>query len=149
LEEFCQKCRDYQARQRVFDALAAEVRRVHSAGMSMPDLFARHVFFFPEAGCLSFCFIDVARLETGHPLSLLKRARSLAALNVSTPASQVSLAERRRFLRRYAGSADLKLFTLIRKRTARLLQRRRYNKLHLPGDINPAFHASPRFDPRL
>lgn len=137
LEEFCQKCRDHQTRQRVFDALAFEVRRGHSAGMSMPDLFARHVFFSPEDEHPSFCFIDVARLETGRPLSPAQRTRSLAALNVSTPAISVSLVERLRFLRRYAGSADLKLFSLIRKRTGRLLQRRRYSKLHLPGDNFP------------
>lgn len=138
LEEFCQKCRDQQARQSLFAALAAEVRRVHSAGMSMPDLFARHVFFSRESKNPSFCFIDVARLETGRPLSLNQRARSLAALNVSTPGSQVSLTERLRFLRRYAGSANLKLFSLIRRRTERLLRRRRYSKLHLPGDNHPS-----------
>jgi len=137
LEEFCQKCRDQQARQRLFDALAAEVSRMHSAGMSMPDLFARHVFFSPDAERPTFCFIDVARLETGQPLSLTQRARSLAALNVSTPGSRVSLAERLRFLRRQAGSADLKLFSLIRKRTGRLLRRGRYSRLHLPGDNYP------------
>ena len=134
LEEFYQECHEHPSRRHVFDSLAFELQRLHSAGMSMPDLFARHIFFSAEAECLSFCFIDVARLETGHPLSSAQKARSLAALNVSAPAHLVSTAERLRFLQRYAGGIDLKLFSLVRKRTYFLLRRRRYQRLHLSGD---------------
>jgi hypothetical protein len=138
LEEFFLNCRQPSIRQRVFDSLASEVRRLHSLGLSLPDLFARHVFFFPEAECLSFCFIDVARLDTAHRLSLPQRAKCLAALNVSAPTGLVSAAERVRFLRQYAGSGDLEISSFIRKRSERLLRRRRYNKLQLPGDNYPS-----------
>lgn len=127
LGQFNQDCRDRTLRRKVFDALALELRRLHDVGLSMPDLFSRHVFFDPAADPLEFSFIDVARLDRRRHLPNIHRARGLAALNVTSPLRFVSTRERVRFLRVYAGNGPLRSFvTQIEARTTRLLERKKY-----------------------
>ena len=66
----------------------------------------------------------MARLDRARSLSARKRARDLAALNVSAPLRLVSAGERVRFLKVYAGRLDKPLARLIAKRMAHLLERR-------------------------
>lgn len=127
LGQFNQDCRDRTLRRKVFDALALELRRLHQHGLSMPDLFSRHVFFDPASDPVEFSFIDVARLERHRGLPIIHRARALAALNVTSPIRFVSARERVRFLRVYAGTGPLRsLVTQIEVRTRRLLERKKY-----------------------
>lgn len=134
LGQFNEDCRDRTLRRKVFDALALELRRLHHAGLSMPDLFSRHVFFDPAAHPLEFSFIDVARLERRRHLPIAHRARGLAALNVTSPIRFVSARERVRFLRVYAGDGPMRpLVTHIKARTSRLLERKKYRSFLEPA----------------
>jgi tRNA A-37 threonylcarbamoyl transferase component Bud32 len=126
LEQFLQTCEVAERRRRVFDALAVEIRRMHDAGLASPDLFTRHLFVDETAQPPRFCFIDMARLDRGQPLSGRLRARDLAALNVTAPLRFVSVKERVRFLRLYAGGSSRLLAAQIRRRVEHLLQRKKF-----------------------
>ena len=123
LHDFIQTCRDQQMRHRVFDALAAWVRRFHDAGFASPDLFTRHIFL-ERAEAPRFCVIDMARLDHRQTLPANLRARDLAALNVTSPLRFVSTRERLRFLATYGG--DWQLRRSIVKRTEYLLGRKKF-----------------------
>ena len=135
LEQFLQECRERTQRRRVFDALAREVRRMHDAGLAAPDLFTRHIFVDVVRGEAKFCFIDLARLDRPKELSTPRRARDLAALNVTAPLRFVSARERVRFLKIYAGGFDRNLARLIGQRTAHLLKRNRFRAFGAPSAV--------------
>ena len=124
IEQFLRECRKRAPRRRVLDALAREIRRLHDAGLATPDLFLRHIFVDTARGEPEFCLIDMARLDQARSLSARRRARDLAALNISAPLRVVSTRERVRFLKIYAGRLDKELARLIAKRMAHLLERR-------------------------
>lgn len=126
VEQFLRACREPQTRRRVLDALAAEVRKLHQAGLATPDLFTRHIFVSADSDPPGFCFIDLARLDRRRRVSSRLAARDLAALNVTAPLRHVTLRERLRFLRVYAGGADRPLRKRVEARTRRLLRRRRF-----------------------
>ena len=133
LDQFVRDGQDLPRTRKVFDSLAQELQRLHQRGLSLPDLFARHIFFDPEAESIGFCFIDVARLIRRRNLAIPQQARALAALNVTTPLRFVSAKERVRFLRLYAGRKELRpLVDRIASRTARLLERKKYRDFLTP-----------------
>ena len=133
LELFLRQKRSAAERRRVFDALAVEVRRMHAAGVATPDFWTRHIFFDAAAEKPAFCFIDLARLEQGQPLSLGARVRTLASLNVSAPLRFVTLRERLRFLRIYAGRLEREMVGQIQERTGRLLERKKFPDFRAPA----------------
>ena len=126
VQDFLRDCRDASLRRRVFDELAQTIRKMHDAGLASPDLFARHLFVDETTTPPAFCFIDMARLDSGKPLSNRTRARDLAALHVTAPLRFVSTRERLRFLRIYSGKRDRELAEFIEQRAAHLLQRRKF-----------------------
>lgn len=126
LEYFIRECRQAGVRRKVFGALAREVRQLHEAGLSMPDLFTRHLFVAWDDAAPLFYWIDVARLDRRRHIPPRWRARDLAALNVTTPLSQASTRERLRFLNVYAGRLDRTLIRRIQVRTHHLLRRRKH-----------------------
>jgi heptose I phosphotransferase len=126
LERFLETCTDRAVRRRVLDSLAGEVRRMHEAGLSTPDLFTRHVFVDSDADPPQFCLIDMARLERRRRVPDRVRARDLAALNITAPLRHVSARERIRFLRAYAGGMDRGFIDRIRRRMEHLLKRRKF-----------------------
>lgn len=128
VQDFLQHCRDAKLRRRVFDELAQTIRKMHDAGLASPDLFTRHLFVDEAAASPAFCFIDMARLDSGKPLSDRTRARDLAALHVTAPLRFVSTRERFHFLRIYAGKRDRGLAKLVEQRAEHLLQRRKFRE---------------------
>ena len=126
LEQFLQECRDPGRRQLVLDALARDIRRMHQAGLAMPDLFTWHIYLELAGDQPVFYFIDMARLDRRAGSSLSGRIRDLAALNVTAPLRLVSTRERFRFLRVYDGKIDRKLLRGISARMEQLLHRRKY-----------------------
>ncbi len=133
VEEFLGECRDRALRRRVLDALAQEVQKLHAAGLASPDLFTRHWFVAAppassrETAGPTFCLIDMCRLDHGRMLTAARRARDLAALNITAPLRSVSARERLRFLKVYGGGRiDRDLVGLIRKRMQHLLKRRKF-----------------------
>ena len=128
VEQFLRECHDHLQRRRVFDALARTIRKMHDAGLATPDLFTRHLFVDEHAEPPQFCFIDMTRLNQGLSLSARLRARDLAALNITAPLRHVSVRERVRFLRVYAGRLDKPLARRIRRRVEYLLQRRKFRR---------------------
>lgn len=136
LEQFLQQGPARDRRRRIFDALAREVRRMHEAGVATPDFWSRHIFFDAAAPAPVFCFIDLARLDSGRPLARHARVRALASLNVSAPLRLVSWRERLRFLRLYAGRVDRTLVEEIKQRTQRLLDRNKYPDFLIPTPVS-------------
>lgn len=128
LDQFVRECRDRVLRRRVLDALAGEIRKMHAAGLASPDLFTRHLFVESGGEQPQFCFIDMARLDRRRRLTSRLRARDLAALNASAPLRFVSLTERARFLRVYAGHFDRALWRRVERRVQHLLQRRKFRE---------------------
>ena len=126
LEHFLKECCDPVRRRLVLDALARNVRQMHEAGLSMPDLFTRHIFIEETGDQPVFHFIDVARLDRGKGVDWSRRVRDLAALNITAPLCCVSTRERLRFLQIYDGQIDRKLVHGISARMAHLLLRRKY-----------------------
>lgn len=126
VEEFLRSPAEPGRRRRILDALAAEVRKMHDAGLASPDLFTRHIFVDDREEAPRFCLIDMARLDRARTLSDSKRVRDLAALNITAPLRFVSARERVRFLRRYSRDDARVLFPRIRRRVEYLLKRRKF-----------------------
>jgi tRNA A-37 threonylcarbamoyl transferase component Bud32 len=134
LERFLHECRDRVERRRVLEALAAQVRRMHDAGLSSPDLYTRHIFVDTRGAEPEFCLIDMVRLDRRRPLPPRLRARDLAVLNLTAPLRVISATERVRFLRAYAGNVDRTLVALVARRVEYLLKRRRKFRSFFPSD---------------
>lgn len=132
LAQFLQTCTDSQRRRRVLNALAAEIRKMHNAGLASPDLFTRHIFVDELPLKPAFCFIDMARLDQRRSLSSALRARDLAALNITAPMRYVSTRERLRFLKLYAGQDTATLLPIIQARMKHLLRRRKFKGFNQP-----------------
>jgi tRNA A-37 threonylcarbamoyl transferase component Bud32 len=129
VEEFLQARSEPAERQRVFDALARFVRKMHDAGLASPDLFTRHLFL-SRGNDPQFCLIDMARLDRKKKLSPTLRARDLAALHVTAPMRFLTTPERLRFLEIYGG---MELRPRIEARAQHLLQRKKFSDFSLPG----------------
>jgi len=128
VDQFLDSCLDRAPRREVIGALAIEVRRLHDAGLSFPDLFTRHIFVDSSPNPPRFCFIDVARLDRRARISDRRRSRDLAALNATASTRSVTPKERLLFLRTYAGAVDRGWVRRIRRRMSHLLRRRKYRK---------------------
>lgn len=126
IEQFSATCRDREPRRQVIDGLAREIRHLHDAGLAAPDLFTRHIFVDTAGAAPKFCFIDMARLDRVKKLSHRRRARDLAALNITAALRWVSAKERLYFLKKYAGQIDRQFLKLIRRRFDRLARRRKF-----------------------
>jgi len=117
-------------RRRLVDALADFVRRMHDAGLSHPDLYAKHLFVEERPdGSWSVATLDLQRASSSRDVSLVARGRELAALLVSVHPDAASARERRQFLCRYLGVRRLgpQELTFVRQRVlprARRLSRR-------------------------
>jgi hypothetical protein len=134
VEQFLQKNPEPTERQRVFDALARFVRKMHDAGLASPDLFTRHIFLTLGAEP-QFCLIDMARLDQRKKLTPALRARDLAALHVTAPLRFLTTPERLRFLETY-GAPELK--PRIEARARHLLERKKFRDFSLPEDSSRA-----------
>lgn len=145
VEDFLARSRDAALRRRVIRALAAEVRKMHDAGLASPDLFTRHFFLDLSDGQPRFCLIDMARLDHRTPGRLpdALRARDMAALNATAPLRFVSRTERAQFLKAYAGAKEhrRRLVPLVRRRVGHLLKKRKYADFLTPGR-HPGSHSS-------
>ena len=92
-------------RRTVADAVGAAVRRLHGAGFSFPDLYAKHLYMERHRGGVPrIVLIDVQRLRRFLPWLA---AEDLAALYVSAEALGVTPRDRLRVLR--AHSAERRL----------------------------------------
>lgn len=126
LEQFLRECINPCRRRTVLDALARKIRKMHNAGLAMPDLFGRHIFLELAGAEPEFSFIDVARLNQRTGAWRSRRARDLAALNITAPLRHVAIRERLRFLQIYDGRIDRKLVSAISTRMTHLLRRRKH-----------------------
>lgn len=142
LERFLQSCLDSARRQRVLDALAMEIRKMHLAGLASPDLFTRHIFIDEAPATPSFCLIDMARLDHQRTLTASLRARDLAALNITAPIRHASARERLRFLKQYAGADSATLLPLIQARMKHLLHRRKFRDFAKPAEPRTQANAT-------
>ena len=106
-------------------AVATFVRRMHGAGFTSPDLFAKHLFISGVGTEVPrVAIIDMARMNFSGAPRL--RARDLAALHASIPMRLLPVRDRLQFLREYAGLVDREMVSRIRRRMRVLLKRKKF-----------------------
>jgi tRNA A-37 threonylcarbamoyl transferase component Bud32 len=125
LDAWFQANADPAVRRKLIVALAHFLVQFHDAGLSSPDLFARHIFVHESADGFKFTLIDMARIDQGM-VGLKQSARDLAALHVSLPRKSVGLRERWVFLQTYRRRPVAPLARLIRSRAVHLLKRKKF-----------------------
>lgn len=145
LLDFLHLCQDPATRQRVLKDVARTLRRMHDAGLSWPDLYARHLFVTWDTEPVQVILIDVARLDHNWWTSPLRRARDLANLGISIPPALASEQERLQFLREYAGGPLPRLIALaVRLRLSRLSRSKKGRKLMASSpNMQPAHPKTP------
>ena len=104
-----------RARRAVAEMIGRTVRQIHEAGLSFPDLYAKHLFIEDIATSVPrVVLIDAHRLRWFLPW---RAARDLAALLVTTRSAAVRRTDRLRVLRAYLGGPR------IGRRGRRLIRR--------------------------
>jgi hypothetical protein len=128
LEHLARTLGNWQSRRRVSVAVARTLRRIHDARIGLPTVFGRHLFIDGDpasADALTVTLIDLDRVK--RPLIMTRRkARDLAQLHLSIPKAVVTVRERLRFLRDYAGGLQANDVASIR-RFERYLERKKHN----------------------
>ncbi|MBM4017243.1 MAG: hypothetical protein FJ288_02780 [Planctomycetes bacterium] len=105
-------------RRAVAEALGLAIRRLHDAGISFPDLYAKHVYLEGlEAGWPRVVLIDAARLRR---LTVRRRWEDLAALHATTAVPGVRPADRLRVFRAYFGDTWRQAMRRIEQLAARM-----------------------------
>ncbi len=115
-------------RHAIATVLGRTVRRIHAAGFTYPDLYAKHVYLVDaETVNPRVVLIDVQRLRLRLPFRVV---RDLAALYVSAGAHPIQRTDLIRFLRAYlghqvAGRRGRRLIRAVRHRADRIPRRGR------------------------
>ncbi|HYT95135.1 MAG TPA: lipopolysaccharide kinase InaA family protein [Gemmataceae bacterium] len=122
--------------------LGSALARMHAAGFDHPDLYSKHVLVSGTPGpTLTFHFLDWQRSRRGR-LGWRQRWRDLAALDATLAEELATPRERLACLRAYLRStaaSGLRVPALasaarqVRRRTSRLLTRRRIRELRQPA----------------
>jgi len=118
--------REARIRHAVATALGRTVRRIHAAGFTYPDLYAKHVYLVDaETANPRVVLIDVQRLRMRLPFRVV---RDLAALYVSAGAHPLRRTDTVRFLRAYlghrvSGARGRRLIRAVRRRADRIPRR--------------------------
>ncbi len=123
-------------------ALGRELARIHAAGFTQPDLYAKHILARRSRGGFEFCFLDWQRSRPLHRVSWRRRVRDLAALDASLAVElapdRLRLACLRAYLRdtrAHGVTPDIAVRSLaiaIRRRGERRLLRRQTRELRQP-----------------
>jgi tRNA A-37 threonylcarbamoyl transferase component Bud32 len=128
--------------------LGETIARLHAAGFTHPDLYAKHVFV--QLRDRSIVFIDFQRTMRRPRVSWRRRWRDLAALNASLGDELVSFRERLGCLVAYlrqSGVTDMRRslrssLRALQRRTAHLLGRRKIQRMRggaVSSCLNPEF----------
>lgn len=128
------------ARQNLARKLGRMLARFHDAGFTHPDLYAKHVFIRRADGRVAF--IDFQRTQHRPWISWRSRWRDLAALHASLGEALVTATDRLRCLRAYLKEAGAAWrlrqgMVAIRRRTQRLLRRRKIKAMRQPETLGP------------
>lgn len=116
----------------LIQAVAKAIARLHAAGFTHPDLYAKHIFINIEQH--SIRLIDFQRTCSPRALSWNERWHDLAALDASLSERLVSSHDRLTFLTTYLRASGpgtpgrpllRQAITAVTRRTAHLLNRRR------------------------
>jgi len=124
-------------------AVGKAVRRLHDAGYSFPDLYAKHVFLEDTGGeAPRIVLIDVSRLRRYTPR---RGAADLAALHATTQVPPVRKEDRLILLRAYLGdgAADGDIERLARRIKSRLAGTRRIAGRGRDPHLMPARRVAP------
>jgi tRNA A-37 threonylcarbamoyl transferase component Bud32 len=117
--------RDPLLRREACERIGTAIAELHGAGVTTPDLAAKHVFVRHDAGAVTL--IDWPSARLGEALSLIARIDAFAQLDASLTDSLASPRERlrvlRSYLRRQRGLPPL-------KRLARQIARRSFTFRH-------------------
>lgn len=126
---------DWVVRRQLARYLGEAVARLHEAGFTHPDVYAKHVFVDVDDQAISF--IDFQRTRFRRWIRWASRWRDLAALNASLSEGLVSTRDRLACLSaylRYTGRAEGRARRLalhaIARRTRHLLERRKIRAMH-------------------
>src|SRR5262249_10592289 len=125
-----------RARRRLARRLAAQVARIHDAGFTYPDLYAKHIVV-EDLGA-RFTFLDWQRSRRRGRLTWSERCRDLAALNASLSGELGDGDDRLTFLLAYwraTGDESIsfrRVCARIQRRTRTLLRRSSIREQRLP-----------------
>lgn len=109
---------DREQRRVDLSRLGETLARMHDAGFTHPDLYAKHILINPTDGAIHI--LDWQRSHRQRRLSWRLRATDLAALNATIAPSLVSAAERLACLRAYLAATSM---SLVPGKDARDLER--------------------------
>ena len=132
-------------RRAVAHQLGAALARLHAEGFDHPDLYSKHVLISqkPRSCRLAICFLDWQRVRRRPVVSWRTRLRDLAALDATLADELASPRQRLLALRTYlrairtlkdrrAGVTLSAVAHEIRRRSLRLLERRRIREMRQP-----------------
>jgi tRNA A-37 threonylcarbamoyl transferase component Bud32 len=129
LDTVLSRLHDIPRRRRLIASAAEFVRRMHQAGCSHTDLFAKHLFVTEgEDGKWSVAVIDLQRAVRRPSLTVRLRARDLASLMVSLAHGATTRRERLEFLLAYLDRTKLTKDDVTFVRTAVLPQARKLSR---------------------
>jgi hypothetical protein len=94
--------RDYRRRKRIADAVAAQVRRLHDAGIYTIDLQETNILLEEKSGVLGIYFVDLEDFRRADPVAWRERLANLVHLDRSV-GRFVCRAGRLAFLYSYLG----------------------------------------------
>jgi tRNA A-37 threonylcarbamoyl transferase component Bud32 len=125
-------------------ALGVALAQIHQAGLTHPDLYAKHIYVHPVTRAIGF--IDWQRSVVRATTTWKSRYRDLAALNATLAAHLAAPRERLRCLASYlrhvsshSRSDSLRRAAkAIARRTQRLWCQRRIREQHCPDPANAA-----------
>jgi tRNA A-37 threonylcarbamoyl transferase component Bud32 len=136
--------------------LGQTLARLHMAGFTHPDLYAKHVFI--GLADQAIALIDFQRTTFRRWVGWRQRWRDLAALDASLGEHVISEAERLHLLAAYlreTGAVPLlkKAVAAIRRRTRHLLKRRKIQAMRHPWQLVPGArqieHLRVTYEPRF
>jgi len=121
--------KESRRRRPLIASVAEFVRRMHQAGCSHTDLFAKHLFVTEgQDGKWSVAVIDLQRAVRRPSLSVRLRGRDLASLMVSLTPKATTRRERLEFFLGYLNQAKLTKDDVTFMRTAVLPQARKLSR---------------------
>jgi lipopolysaccharide core heptose(I) kinase len=128
LEDLVSHDLDRRTRRAIAGRTAALTARLHAEGFSFPDLYAKHVVLDGEGRPH---LIDLERLERSATPG--RRARDLAALDLTCSLAGASLTDRVAFLRAYIGARRLEsrardLAKRVSRARVKLARKRRFQR---------------------
>jgi tRNA A-37 threonylcarbamoyl transferase component Bud32 len=115
-------------KENLLEQMGKEVRKIHDASLSLPDLYVWHVFLTAVGDKYEFAFIDLHRMKR-NIRSMDEQARNLGAMDFSMLGKYFDDSLKRVFIKAYVGESyrgtESGLWSKMKNRSRVLIGRRR------------------------